>query len=223
MKHYLLLCFTCAVLTQANAQFGITAASTQSHSTEWQVVTENFVVHRRADFLRYGTTAVIDYAFKLKNGSIRLRPALQLMLANSVYRKHYFQASTVGLEGNFEFALSAAKNKAGKKMPLRPFLQLSPGISMVSLRYEHPKDDLNDVLAVNKSRSIAPNFGANLFFEVKLSPLLTVAPMAGMRFYPHLNWKDFTAIVTKGTMNHTYDQTNWMQYHFGLRVGLNFK
>ncbi len=205
------------------AQLGITAASTQGHATEWQVVTENFIVHRRADFLRYGTTGVIDYAFPFKNGSIRFRPALQLMLANSVFRQHYFQVNTIGVEGNVEFALRNAKDKSGNKRPIRPFLQLSSALSMVRQRYEHPKDDISEVTVVNKSRSIRPNFGTNLFLEFKLSPLLTVAPMTGLRFYPNLNWHDFTAIVTKGTMSGTYDRTNWLQYHLGLRIGLELK
>ena len=222
MKHLLLLCLAFTAMSEANAQLGITASTTQSHSLEWQVVTENFVVHRRADFLRYGTSVVVDFSFENKKNSVRLRPAIQFMLANSVYQRHYFQASSIGLLGNVEIALLPKLDKAGKKNPIRPFLQFSPGISLVSLRYEHPKGD-NDGIVVNKSKRLSPNFGANLFFEFKLSPFLTIAPTAGLRFYPNLHWKNLTEIVTKGAMTETYDRTNWKQYSFGLRVGLNFK
>jgi hypothetical protein len=221
MKHLLMLCLFFTAVSQADAQFGITAATTHSHSVEWQVVTENFVVHRRAEFLRYGTTGVIDYTINTKRESIKLRPAIHLMLANSVYQRHYFQASSIGLLGNVELALLPKLDLKRNKRPIRPFLQLSPGISLVSLRYDYPKGD-NDIIEVNKDKRISPNLGANLFFEFKLSPLLTIAPTVGLRYYPNLKWKNLTEQVTKGLMTNTYDRTNWKQYSFGLRVGLNF-
>ncbi|MCF8244404.1 MAG: hypothetical protein K9J37_00330 [Saprospiraceae bacterium] len=223
MKHFLLLCLICTALTQVNGQLSITASTTRNLSVEWQVVTENFITHRRTDFLRYGTSGVIDYVFSMKNETIRFRPAVQFMLANSVFKQHYFQASAVGVQGNIEVALSPKLNKEGKKKPIRPFLQLSPGISLVSFRYEHPKDDVNNIIVLNKSHSISPNIGASLFFELKLSPLLTIAPAAGLRYYYQLQWKGFTESVTKGKMSGTYDHTNWKQLNFGLRVGLNLK
>ncbi len=223
MKKHLLILVLCAFFFEAKAQLGITAASTQSHAPEWQVVPENFILHRRADFLRYGTTAVVDYVFTLKNEAMRLRPALHFMHTSSVYHPHYFQAGVIGLQGNLEFALWPAVDKGGRETPFRPFVQLSPGVALASFRYDRPVSDQNGVFEVHKSRSIAPNVGANLFLEFKLSELLTAAPMAGIRFYPKLYWKDFTQIVTDGNMSGTYDRTNWRQYSFGLRVGLTFR
>ncbi|MBI1225459.1 MAG: hypothetical protein GC192_09515 [Bacteroidetes bacterium] len=223
MKHYLLLCIIFSMITKASAQLGISASTTLNRSVEWQVVTENFVVHRKADFMHYGTSGVIDYAFSFQNEKIRLRPAIQGMFVNSVYQKHYFQASSIGFQGNLEFALSSKTDKEGKKKLIRPYFQVSPGISLVSLRYEYPKDDLNNVILVNKSRNVALNIGTGLFFEMKLTPLLSLAPTVGFRFYPKLRWNNFTKIVTKGMLTETYDSVNWKQLNFGLRFGLNFK
>ncbi len=223
MKHSLLLCFVILIGASAAAQLSITAASTSNQSTEWQVVTENFVAHKKMDFLKYGTSGVIDYALTMKNGNLRIRPAVEFFMANSIYQKHFFRVNSVGLQGNFEFALLSAKDKSGRKRAIRPFMQFSPGVSYLSFKYEHPKDDITGDFIVEKSHRIAPNFGTNLFFEVKLTPLLTIAPMAGLRIYPNLTWKDFTMVVSQGTLTTNYDRTNWKQYQLGLRFGLSFK
>jgi len=223
MKQLLLLCFIFSFGFNASAQLGITTASTRNQSTEWQVVTENFVVHKKSDFLKYGTVGIIDYAFLLRNGDIRIRPAFEFFLANSLYQEHFFRVNSLGMQGNFEFALLSAKDKSDKKRAIRPFLQFSPGISYLNFKYEYPKDDITDDFMEQKSHRLAPNLGANLFFEVKLTPLLTVAPMAGFRIYPKLNWKDFTETVSKGMLTTNYDKTNWKQYQLGVRFGLSFK
>jgi hypothetical protein len=223
MKEILSFCLTCLIWVPAHCQLAITASSTLNRSIEWQVVTENYLVHRRADFLKYGTSANVDYTFPLKNGSIRIRPAVEFMMANSVYKEHYFQVSTFGMTGNMEFALLSTKDKSGRKRPIRPFLQLSPGIALANFRYERPKDDVNGLIVTSKSHRVSSNFGSFLFFEFKLTPLLTLAPMAGIRYYPNLYWKNFTTNVTKGTVTKAYDRADWLQYHFGLRMGLSLK
>lgn len=223
MKEILSFCLCCLIWVPAHCQLGITASSTLNQSIEWQVVTENYLVHRRADFLKYGTSAVMDYAFQLKDGNIRIRPAVEFMMANNVYKEHYFQVSTFGVAGNLELALLSPKDKAGRKRPIRPFLQLSPGFALASFRYERPKDDVNDLVVVSKSHVVSPNLGSYLFFEFKLTPLLTLAPMAGIRYYPNLYWKNFTTNVTKGAAARNYDRSDWLQYQFGLRVGLSLK
>lgn len=223
MKEILSLCLICLIWVPANCQLGITASTTLNSSIEWQVVTENYLVHKRADFLKYGTSAVVDYTIPLKNGNIRLRPAVGFMMANNVYLEHYFQLSSFGLAGNLEFALLSVRDKTGKKRLIRPFLQLAPGLALANFRYERPKDDVNDQVLVSKSHRISPNFGSHLFFEFKLSPLLTLAPMAGIRYYPNLYWKNLTANIAKGAAAKNYDKSDWLQYHFGLRVDLSLK
>ncbi|MBI5915594.1 MAG: hypothetical protein HY842_09475 [Bacteroidetes bacterium] len=225
MKRQLLTCAFFSLCWQAKAQLGVTAATTQSSSPEWQVVTENFITHRRSDFLRYGTTVITDYAFPLKNEAIRLRPALHYMRSTAWYYPHYFQASVIGLQANIEFALWGEVDKQGRPTLFRPFVQLSPGLSLASLRYDSPKGDggpFQGEYVVHSRHRLAPNAGANLLLEFKLSELLTVAPLAGVRFYPNLLWKDFTETVSDGQMTGTFDRTNWRQFVFGLRMGLTF-
>jgi hypothetical protein len=223
MKNQLLIYILLAMAVPLKAQLGITVSSTQGRTTRWQAIPENFIVHRRAEFLRSGTSGVIDYVFPLKNDAIRLRPALQLFYANSIYYPHYFNIGMIGFQGNIEFALWGKLDKQGKRTPFRPFLQVSPGVAMASLGYDRPIDSENKQFESFKSRSFAPSLGASLFLEFKLSPLITIAPMVGMRYYHQLYWKDFTKLVSKGSLASTHDRSNMRELDLGVRVGLSFE
>ncbi len=223
MKNQLLIYILIALAVPLKAQLGITVSSTLGQTTRWQTIPENFIVHRRADFLRFGTSGVIDYVFSLKKDAIRLRPALQLFYANSIYYPHYFNIGMIGFQGNIEFALWGKLDKQGKRTLFRPFIQLSPGVAMASMGYDRPIDSENKIFESFNSRCIAPSLGASAFLEFKLSPLLTIAPVVGIRYYNRLYWKDFTALVSKGSLVGTHDRSNMRELDLGVRVGLSFK
>lgn len=223
MKNQLLIYILLTLAAPLQAQLGITVSSTQGRTIRWQPIPENFIVHRRADFLRSGTAGVIDYAFSLKKDAIRLRPALHLFYANSIYYPHYFKIGVIGLQGNIEFALWGKVDKQGKRTPFRPFIQFSPGIAIASMGYDRPIDSENKEFESFDSRSFAPNLGVNLFLEFKLSPLLTVSPAVGLRYFHQLHWENFTELVSKGTLVGTNDRTNMRELDIGLRIGLSFE
>ncbi len=223
MKNQLLIPFLLAGAVTMKAQLGITVSITQGKAKTWQVIPENYLTHRRTEFLHDGTSGVIDYAFPLKKDGIRIRPALDLAFVNSIYYPHYFRMGMMGLQGNVEFALWGKLDKKGNKVPFRPFLQLSPGIALAHMRYDRPLDSENTEFENFKSHCVAPNIGSNLFLEFKLSPLLTVAPSVGFRYYHNLYWKGFTQIVSKGDLVGTHDRSNFWSYQFGIRAGLAFK
>jgi hypothetical protein len=222
MKTQLLLFSLFALASPAQAQLGISVASAQGQAIEWQVVTENFIVHRRADFLRFGTSSVIDYAIPLKKNSVFFRPGIFLMFANSTYYPHRFQVGGYGLQGNIEFAFWGETDKDGDAVPFRPFLQLSPALTVVNMRYDRYFSEQLTAFEKQVVKTISPNIGANLFVEFKLSQLVTIAPMVGIRFFPNLNWKGFTDGVTGGQIVGTYDRTNLRHYNFGIRIGLSY-
>jgi hypothetical protein len=69
--------------------------------------------------------------------------------------------------------------------------------------------------------SLVFNAGAAVLFEIKLTSLLHLSPMAGVRFYPAMEWKGFTHLVSEGSMKEAFDRTNWRQFMAGIRIGLN--
>ena len=226
MKKLLLTCALILAFFQIRAQLGFTVASTVSSAPEWQVVVENYVTRRHAEFLRYGTTAAVDYSFKLKNEALRIQPALHYVRTSWGFYPHYFEVYSVGVQCNMNFALLPATNSSGNPAPFRPILQLSPGLDLVRKKYDEPIGDGGPSSAgtvKHTDRSVAFNAGANLLLEFRLSKLMTISPLVGVRLYPAVNWKNFTEVVSEGNMTGTFDRTHWRQIIFGLRVGLDLK
>lgn len=223
MKNQLLIPFLLVSAVTLKAQLGITVSITQGRAKTWQVIPENYITHRRTEFLHDGTSGVIDYAISWKKDAIRLRPALDLLYVNSVYYPHYFRLGMLGVQGNVEFALWGKFDRHGNRTPFRPYLQISPGIAIARMRYDRPTNAEYTEFEYFRSHCLAPSIGSSLFLEFKLTPLLTVAPSVGFRYYHNLLWKNFTETVTNGAMIGTHDRSSTWQYNFGVRAGLALK
>lgn len=226
MKKCLLPCIFVLAFFQTWAQLGFTVASTVSHTPDWQVVVENYVARRHTEFMKYGTTALLDYNFKLKNEALGIQPALHYVRTSWGFYPHYFEAYSIGIQCNMNFALLPATNSKGNPASFRPILQISPGLGLVRKKYDAPTGDSGPPtggIVKHSDRSLALNAGANLLFEFRLSDLMTVSPLVGVRLYPAVIWEDFTEVVSEGSMSGTFDQTHWRQMLFGLRIGLDLK
>ena len=122
------------------------------------------------------------------------------------------------------FALLPATNSDGNPATFRPYLQLYPGLGWVRKKYDAPAGDGGpsvEETVKHTDRSFAFNAGAGLLLEFRLSDLMTISPMCGVRLYPNLHWKNFTELVSDGNMVGSFDRTHWRQLLFGLRVGLD--
>jgi hypothetical protein len=226
MKKCLLPCIFILAFFQIRAQLGFTAASTVSSTPDWQVVVENYIARRHTDFMKYGTTAMLDYNFKLKNEALGLQPALHYVRTSWGFYPYYFEVYAVGFQCNMNFALLPATNSKGNPASFRPILQLSPGLDLVRKKYDAPAGDGGPspgATVKHTDRSFAFNAGANLLLEFRLSDLMTVSPLVGVRLYPSVIWDDFTEMVSKDSMAGTFDRTHWRQVLFGLRIGLDLK
>lgn len=220
-KHLLSFIAILAAL-QAHGQLGVTVASTLGSAPSWQVVAENYVTHRHFDFLKYGTTALVDYKVDLWKPSVWLQPALQVGKTTSYFSPHYFETNAIGLQANLCFALWPAVGRNGKEAPFLPILQISPGFDLVGMRYRRPSVENNALYSVFTDRCTAFHAGANLLVEFKLSDQLSASPMVGLRYYPKLRWEGFTSTLSDGMMAGRFDDTDWRRLIFGLRIGLLF-
>ncbi len=224
MKKCLASCLLMFIFLQARAQLGFTVASTFSSTPDWQVVVENYVARQHVEFLRYGTTANVDYTFTLKNEALRFQPALHYVRSSWGSYPHYFEVYALGVQGNMNFALLPATNGDGKPAPFRPFLQLAPGLDVVWKKYDAPVGgggSFEGQITEHRDRSLAFHASASLLLEFRLSSLMTLSPLAGIRYYPKLGWKNFTEVVSDGSMDGTFDRTHWRQFMLGLRIGLD--
>ena len=225
MKKCLTLITTCLfLLSGLDAQIGFTTAPTQGFAGEWQVLTENYITHKQADFLKYGITATLDYTFDLKAPEWQFSPAIHASQTQFDYLEHEFRVYTVGVQGNFNFI--PFKEGQQKEMPKTLlYIQFSPGIDIVRMRYfqlnlEGGNQKLVEILA---DKRLAVSGGINLLFDIKLTDLLTITPVTGIRYFPNLEWKGFSKTISENDFSNEYDKVNWRHIIFGLRIGLDLK
>ena len=201
MKKCLLLIFFlilfCAGL---HAQLGFTTAPTHGLASEWQVLTENYITHRHADFLKNGITAVLDYTFNLKAPQWQIRPSLHATQTQFDYLEHEFRVYAVGIQSNFNFIpfRDAQQEGMGKATC---YIQFSPGIDYVRMGYFqlNPEGGGQGLVEVLADKTIAVNGGINLLIDLPLTELLTISPVLGIRYYPDLKWKGFLKPFLKTT------------------------
>lgn len=225
MKKCLLLSFICLLLsTGLFAQLGFTAAPTQSLASEWQVLIENYITNKHTDFLKYGFTGTIDYTFQLKAPEWQFSPTAHAMQATFITDLHDFRIYSIGLQGNFNFIpFKLAQQREWPQVLL--YFQFSPGIDFVKMQYYDINAENGVFVREERSadRKLAVNGGVNFLLDLKLTDLLTVSPIVGIRYFPNLEWSGFTPAVSQGDFTSEYDRVNWRQVTYGLRIGLNLE
>ena len=203
------------------AQLGFSVSPTLGYSDNWQVLVENYITNRQTDFFRHCNTATVDYTFQLNDSAWQIRPAIHAMRSHNIYQEHDFEAYTIGLQGNINYAPFLDKDADQAKTIL--YFQLSPGIDYVHLRYF--KTILEEGLPVERihlvSKKIAFNAGLNVLLQFKLTNFLSISPTAGIRYFPNLEWAGFSNTISDGTFSNEFDRVNWRLFTYGVRIGLN--
>ncbi len=205
----------------ANAQLGLTAMPTFNSPTVWRAVVANYVTHSRNNFFDRGAAASVDYAFFTANGRIRFRPALSFMRTAFWYPPDSFRMSSMGIQGNLDFALAAATKANGERALFRPYIQISPTLERISFRYDYFIGEPVREERFTKERDFVFNVAASFMLDFQASQYVSFAPMAGLRYYPRLTWENFTNSISRGTALENFDQVDWLQFFIGGRVGLS--
>ena len=223
MKKYLLLFTSLIFFTNlSEAQLGLTVSPTQGLSEEWQVLVENYVTGRQTDFFKYASTATLDFTFPLKAKEWEFAPALHVMRTHNIYQEHDFDVYMIGLQSNFNFTpFKACQDQEFERS--RFYFQLSPGLDFVRMQYLLIDDELNEPIKKRTDRKLAINGGLNFLIDIELTQLLTISPVAGIRYFPNLSWAGLSKTLSKGDFNNEYDQINWRHLTLGLRIGFNLE
>ncbi len=220
-----LIFFSLFLYSQLSAQLGFTVAQTQGFAKEWQILVENYVTGRNSDFLKFGNTATIDYTFQLSSPEWQFEPALYGMRANMIHHGNDFDVYAVGIVANVNYApfLEEGENIGSKKAIF--YIQASPGLSYVRQRYQETIFE-DGHLVGRKSltdKHISPSFGINALLKIKLTQLLSISPMVGLRYFPNLKWEGFSEIISDGAFQNEFDTVDWRHVSFGIRIGLSLK
>jgi|GEM_PF-3339522 len=220
-----------------NAQMGITLGTTTSQARTWQIATDNYITHGRQDFLKFGTTAGLDFSFPLYNHFLEFQPAFILSRITSSLTQyqngisHYFELYTLGFQLNTNIfflniinPVDIAKSKFSLKKDL--FFQLSPGFDRIHMSYDYPEsiqDGGTVVFNSMTSRQYEFNIGFRLGLHYQLTELLSIAPLFGFRYYPSVHWENLTQIASEGKSEQSFDHSSIKQLSFGLRIGLHVR
>lgn len=210
------------LISDATGQIGFTVAPTNSQSDQWQVLVENFITGRKTDFLKYGTTATMDYTFELKAPEWQIAPAFHFMRTHFIHQGHDFEIYTLGLQANFNF--TPFKEQQEKEFNnLRFYLQLFPALNYVNLQYTQRNEEGNQphILAVLHDKKWNFNGGINALLDIRLTNLLTISPLVGIRYFPNLKWDGFTQTISQNSFTNEYNSVNWRHLIIGIRTGLD--
>lgn len=226
MKKCLLSCTFLLFLINVQAQIGLSVAPTSSFAPDWQVIVENFVTHEHTDFLEYGASGSLDYTIRLKNPSWRIQPAIHAMRSDINYVPHQFDVYSIGILANIGYTpfKKETRNKIGGK-PVW-IIQLSPGVSHVHSRYRQPILEGGSFIGrfeKFEGNSISCSIGVQMLLEWQLTELLSLSPLAGIRYFPRVTWDGFTGYFAGTELSNSFDTTSWRHLFFGLRIGLNLK
>lgn len=210
------------------AQIGLNAGYTFNDAAEWKIVNgdnANDVIH---DFYGNNLSFGIDYWFRLPNHRVEFTPEFNYQQNSSTYvydpLNFDLNSSMISFFANTNFYIFDFKgdcncptfSKRGPELQKGFFLRLSPGISYFTNKLES-----EGALFENKNFSFSIGAGAGIDFGV--SDLLTITPLAMLRYYPELEWSQISTIdVGIKEWDYPKDLSSLTQIYLGLRLGLRF-
>lgn len=238
MKKWSLFSFLLFSTTFLSAQFGLTLGTARSSVPQWRILTDNYITKGKQDFLKYGTTAGLDYVFPFYHGTLELQPSIHALRITSTLAHfdngfaHDFELNGIGIHIKFNvypIKILKLKNQDTETQTNAPsgwFLQMEAGLDVTYLKYIYPRFLLDgervEFFTVTTANS-APRIGLHTGYTIRLSKLLSFTPLVGLVYYPKIRWKDLTSIVTEEALVGNFDDTDLKQFSLGVRIGFNLK
>jgi hypothetical protein len=226
MKYLAALFFLLFSASLAVAQIGFNTGYRHNNAPDWQYVPTSGA---EQPLLGNGFSFGLDYWMPLKAVRIDLLPELHY----SRFRQAPLPGNTAGnlaqdwislfLNANIYFLNLDGDcdcptfSKSGGTLQKGIFLQVSPGISY--FLQEAVGTD-----SAESSQTWAPSLGLALGLDIGLSDLLTLTPIAGLRYFPQAEWQSVGLIynqeINGGSLKS--ERSDIRQVYAGLRLGLRF-
>ena len=190
MKTFFVILLISFFSLSLQAQFGINGKYLAT-SQSWKASGEP-ALGEPIDLFDNGWSAGIDYWFRLKNKRIEFLPELNYTSLSKTFPNTLSsEASIYSFFFNTNFYLwdmngdcdCPTFSKQGPTLEKGLFLQLSPGVSYWDIDYG------SEGLAVIKDQVLAFSIGAGIGFDLGLTDLVTLTPMANVRYFPKVNPK----------------------------------
>jgi hypothetical protein len=214
--------------SQLFAQIGLNVGYNFNDAINWKITNgdnANDVIH---DFYGNGLSFGLDYWFRLPNQRVEFTPEINYQSNSSNYfydpLNFDLNSTMVSFFANTNFYIFDFKgdcncptfSKRGPELQKGFFLRISPGITYFN-------NKLESEVASYQNQSFTFSIGAGAGIDFGVSDLLTITPIAMLRYYPEIEWRDiFTINVGINEWDYPKDKTTLSQIYVGLRIGMRF-
>ncbi|NRB48278.1 MAG: outer membrane beta-barrel protein [Saprospiraceae bacterium] len=206
----------------ASAQFGVKGSYHFSNATDWQVPTNNGI--NTESLIGDGWSVGVDYWFRLKNYRMEFLPELNFSQlnqnldnadwSNQVTFTSFFFNTNIYL---FDFKGDCdcpTFSKQGPTLDKGFFVQVSPGLTFAQSEIDFSGNTL-------KADDLAFSIGLGVGFDLGVSDLVTVSPMAGLRYFPSISWDSLAENPDDETPRLEVEDSSssLTQWYAGVRIG----
>lgn len=218
------LIYSCLFLLASlslSAQFGTSGTYLNAQADGWESTTTQDGEPAIA-LPGSGWQASIDYWFRLPNLRIEFLPTLAYSQQESELRNLPATATTQGLHFYFNtnfylFDLQGdcdcpTWSKEGPTLEKGLYFQISPGVSYFNF-------NMDEVSTEASTSALAFSIGGGVGFDIGLSDLITITPLAQLRYYPNVQWEGLTQTGLP-ELAELAEESSLINYHLGIRVGV---
>jgi len=227
MKSWIISLVLCCLCFSATGQFGLTTKQNFNDFPYWDD-RATAALRTDVDVFSNGQELGIDYWFRLKNKRIEFLPQLAYSLSRTNVVGDPFVSGYKLDQAHFNFNTNIyfldLKNdcdcptfsKQGNSLSKGIFLQLSPGLVYSFEEINYVSRDPDHLHANNFSYKL----GLGIGIDIGITNLFTITPMAGINWYPAINWQNFDLLHYEATIvSNTPNETTLRQIQVGVRVG----
>lgn len=215
----LLLLFT----SLGTAQVGLNGRYVLNDAKKWTVPQVDG--SEAVDLMDKGFAVGIDYWFRFKEVRIELLPELNYsQYQHTIDRQNMateVQMYSLLLNTNIYFldmsgdCLCPTFYQEGPTLQKGLHLQVSPGLHYFEGSITGPN-------ASASSTTLTYSIGAGLGFDLGFSKYFTITPIAGVRYFPGIQWEAITEFFPADGPQAVEESSSLLQYSAGIRIGLLF-
>lgn len=216
---FLLLFFTSLV----SAQVGLNGRYVLNDAKSWSIPLVDG--GQDLDLLEKGFAVGMDYWLRFKDLRIELLPELNYSQYNTTIARQNIDTEvkmySLLLNTNIYFldmsgdCFCPTFYQEGPTLQKGLHLQVSPGLHYFD-------GTLTGTGREASSSTLTYSIGAGLGFDLGLSKYLTITPIAGVRYFPGIEWDAIAEFFPADGPLFVEEKSSLLQYSAGIRIGLLF-
>lgn len=226
MKTYLLLPGFLLLFHFAHAQVGLNGGYHLNEAPDWVLERDDAST---AGLITDAVVIGLDYWIPLRVVRIDLLPEInfsqsEINLSDPSSTTFRQRSASLLLNANFYlFDLEGdcdcpTFSKSGSPLEKGFFLRASPGLSYFDQTAERGGE-------LRESQTIAYSLGVGAGFDIGLSDLITITPIATYRYFLPTDWEGLNQLQTELPTGYSFQasESTLRQIYVGLRLGLRFR